>query len=157
LPVGSSASSTEGSFTSARDGDALLLSARELIRVVLGPVRQTYCVERCPGAPTPFLGFDHTSSRVEERQLHVFDGRGPRQEIEALKHEPDRLVAHARQLVACERRDITPAEQVLSARRMVEASHNVHEGGLAGTDGPTTVTNSPAGTSSVTPRSACTT
>src|SRR5579864_4747879 len=56
----------------ARDGDPLLLTARQLVGMVLGPVGQAYGLERRASATTT-LGGDDAVGAVEERQFDVFD------------------------------------------------------------------------------------
>ena len=90
LPVGSSANSTAGRVDEgAGDGDALLLAAGELARVVPEPGLE------------PDLRQHGTRARARvgtacelERQHHVLEGGQRRHEVEGLEHEPD--VAGAR-------------------------------------------------------------
>src|ERR1700731_4180961 len=72
---------------------------------------------------------------VEQRQLHIFERRGARQQVEPLKDESDLLVAHQRYLVVAESRDVLAIEQVLSAGWLIEAAQNVHQSGFAGARG----------------------
>src|SRR5262252_2920026 len=82
----------------ARDGDALLLSARELVRMMVGAVAQADEFEHLLRTLVP-LGRLHRVAAVEERQLDVVERRRPRQQVENLEHEPDLLVAHGCQRV----------------------------------------------------------
>ena len=65
--------------------------------------------------------------RVQQRQLHVFDRGGARQQVEPLEHESDLPVADRRQLVVREMRDVAAVQQIASAGRAIEAAQDVHE------------------------------
>ena len=88
LPVGSSARMSLGLVDErARDGDALLLAARELARVMVerapSPTRSSAPCARAHRArvvPTP---------GVDERQLDVLERAGAREQVEALEHEAE--------------------------------------------------------------------
>src|SRR5262249_14255679 len=54
-----------------------------------------------------------------------------REQVEALEHEPERLVANLGQLVATHARDFLACQDVVTAGRPVEAADDVHHGGLA--------------------------
>ena len=69
---------------------------------------------------------------VEQRQLDVVERRRARQQVEALEHEPDLLIAHARQLVLRQLRHVPAVELIDAARRPVETAGDVHERRLAG-------------------------
>src|SRR5688500_7510709 len=74
----------------ARDRDALALAARELIRQVVGAVCEPHAREHALG-----LGFalGQRQAAVDQRLHDVLQRAGARQQIEALKDEPDFLVA----------------------------------------------------------------
>src|SRR5262245_18692054 len=80
----------------SRDCDALLLSARKLIRMTVLAPGQSDGVERLLRA-SPSLHRRDTS--VEHRHLNVLDRRCAREQIEALKNETDLLVADVRAIV----------------------------------------------------------
>src|SRR5438132_13562163 len=117
-------------YERARNRDALLLAAGELIGMVIEPFAQTNRRQRFGRTLAP-LGRVNTA-RVEQRQLDVLEGGGARQQVKALEHEPDFRVADARQLARTELRHVLAVEKVLSARRPIEAAEQVHERGLAG-------------------------
>jgi len=104
--------------------------------MVLGPILQADGGERGHRPAAALGGRDRPIVRVEQRQLHVFDRGGARQQVESLEHEPDLAVANRRQLVVREVGDVTAVEQVASARRAVEAAEDVHERRLAGPGRP---------------------
>ena len=58
----------------------------------------------------PALGRRALVAVVEQRQLDVLDGRGARQQVEALEHEPDRRVPDARQLVLRQLRHVATVQ-----------------------------------------------
>ena len=115
----------------ARDRHALLLTARQLIRMMMRAVGKPDRGKRRHRLLPP-LAHRTLVAVVEQRQLHVLDGRRSRQQVEALKHEPDRRVPHVRELVPRQRRDVAAVQHVAPARRLVEAAEDVHESGLSG-------------------------
>ena len=114
----------------ARNRDALLLPARQLIRMMVRALAEAHRFQRGHGARVP-LGRFHRLVRVEQRQLDVIERRGARQQVEPLKHEPDLVVAHFGELVAAELGDVASVEEILAARRMIEAAEDVHQRRLA--------------------------
>ena len=129
LPVGSSARITFGCDDQrARDRDALLLAARQLVRVVMDAVGEADALERLA---RPLVALGGGDVRVEQRQLDVLERGGARQQVEALEHEAERLVADARELVGVQPRDLLAVEAKLARRRLVEAAEDVHQRRLA--------------------------
>jgi hypothetical protein len=61
------------------------------------------------------------NAAVDERQLHIAQRVGPREEIERLEDKPDLAVADVRELVVLHCRDIVAIELVSSRGRRVEA------------------------------------
>ena len=131
FPVGSSASRIDG----------LLISARAIATRCCCPPDSWFgwwsarlpsptSVEHLERALVPF-GRLQAVAAVEQRQLDVVERRGARQQVEALEHEPDLLVAHGGQRVLRHRRHVLAVEQVLARRRPVEAADDVHERRLA--------------------------
>src|SRR5690242_17573356 len=78
------------------------------------------------------VAFRQRHLRVDQRQLDVLGRRRAFEQVEALEHEADELIAYFRELDARQLRHVTPAEQVAAARGRVEAPEQVHEGRLAG-------------------------
>src|SRR5262249_61032314 len=111
-----------------RDGDALLLPARELARVVASTVGQTDCGEPLARARAPLACGE---GGVEQRQLDVLERRRSRQQVELLEDEPDLGVADPGELVRREAGHVLAVELVASGARRVEAAQQVHEGRLA--------------------------
>ena len=68
---------------------------------------------------------------VDQRQLHVVQRRGARQQVEGLEDEADLLVADARQLVVVHLADLLAVQEVGALRRRVEAADQVHQRRLA--------------------------
>src|SRR5437867_10153955 len=77
----------------ARDRDALLLTARQLVRMMIRTVPETDQREHVQRALVA-LGRFHSAAAVQQRQLDVVERRGARQQVESLEHEPDFPVAH---------------------------------------------------------------
>src|SRR5665213_692588 len=114
----------------AGDGDALLLATGELARSVVEPRPQAHLLERLAGA-TMAIAQGYRRLTVEERQFDILHGRGTCQQIEALEYEADLAIAQLGELLAVEACDIHIIQQVAAGRRPIQASQNVHHGGLA--------------------------
>jgi hypothetical protein len=84
--------------------------------------------ERLGGHP-PALGPAQTP--VDERQAGVGHGRGAGQELEALEHEPDDLVADRGQLVLGQPGDVAPVEAQGPRGRPVQPAEQPEQGRLA--------------------------
>ena len=69
----------------------------------------------------------HRLVRIEQWQLDIVERRGASQQVESLKHEPDLVVPHFGKLVAAELGDVAAVEEILAARRMIEAAEDVHQ------------------------------
>ena len=141
----------------ARDRDALLLAARQLVRMVIRPVARGRPASSTVGRALVPLGRLQRVAAVEQRQLDVVERRGPRQQVEPLEHEPDLLVADAppaRPSTSATRPRRRGSTARTSARsRQPTMCMNVD---LPEPDGPVTARNSPGSTSRFTPRSAFT-
>ena len=72
---------------------------------------------------------------VEQRQFHVLQGAGPRQQIEALEHEADLPVPQAGPLVARHLDHLFALQQVTAAGGAIEAAERVHQRRLSGARG----------------------
>ncbi len=114
----------------ARERNPLLLAARELGRRVFEPVAEAETLEQLDAAPAG-LGLGHRLGGVGERHDHVVERTRSRQQIEALEHESDPLVADAAALVGRHVRDLTTLEPVLARARMVETAQDIHQRTLA--------------------------
>src|SRR5438034_55267 len=68
--------------------------------------------------------------RVDQRELDVFEGARPGQEIVCLEDEPDLAVADPCELRPREAGDILAVQDVPAGRGRVETAEKVHEGGL---------------------------
>src|SRR5262249_59218296 len=79
----------------ARNGDALLLSSGQLIRMVTEPIAQTHRAQRLTGAFAALGAPD--APGVQEWKLHVFERRRSSQQVESLKDESNFGVSNARQ------------------------------------------------------------
>src|SRR6185369_14746584 len=99
-----------------RDRDALLLSARELARVMVLAALQTHDGEAAPRLLRAFLRA-RAVGRVDQRELDVLEGRRPREQVERLEHEADLAVSDLRALVAVQPRHVDAVEEVSPGRR----------------------------------------
>ena len=103
LPVGSSARMMRRlGDQRAGDGDALLLSAGELARLMIEAIAEADALQRRDGQRVRVAL--PAAAVVQQRQLDVLHRAGARQEIEALEDEADLLVADRRERVLVERR-----------------------------------------------------
>ena len=109
----------------AADGHALLLSARHLRRYVMDAVSKTHTHQQ---SLRQAAGFSHGTAmrRIIQRHDDVLQGRGPCQEIEALKDKPQLLRPHQRPLVGRQAADVLTVEPILARGRMIEAPQDVH-------------------------------
>src|ERR1019366_3463440 len=128
VPVGSSAKTIWGSFTMARAIATRCCCPPESCDGVRSrraprPTRSS--------ARRPLAALATRDPRVDERELDVLDGARPREQVEALKYEADRLVANVGQLSAAETRNLVAVEDVAPAGGPVEAAKDFHEGRLA--------------------------
>ena len=133
LPVGSSASSSEGLFTSALAIATLCRCPPESSfgRWVIRGSEIDSLERELGAAPRGLL----PEPSVNKRQLHVVERRSARQQIEGLKNEPDLLVADARELVVIHVADAFAVQQISASRRSIEAPDEVHECRFAGARG----------------------
>ena len=92
-------------------------------------------------------------ARVEQRQLDVLERGRARQQVEALEHEADLLVADMRQLRVSSAATSRPSSRY-ALGRLIEAAEQVHERRLARARRPDEHDELARGTSSVMPRKA---
>ncbi len=110
------------------DGDALLLTAGELARGVMGARFEADPRQRFHGE-RPALPVAHAA--IDQRQLDILDRRGAGEQVEALEHEAEIMPAQQRALLAVEPPDLDAVEKVAAARRLIEAADDVHGRRLA--------------------------
>ena len=129
LPVGSSASTSDGSrHERPGDGDALLLAAGELRRQVVDPIGEPDGTQRGFG-PLALAAAAHP--RVDERELDVGERGGAGDEVEALEDEADLAIADVGCLVVLQAERVGAVEQKRPRRGLVEEADDVHERALA--------------------------
>jgi hypothetical protein len=118
-PNGSSISSTEGSSASARDADALLHPAGNLVRIVVLEAAETDQPDHLgdPGGSLARLVAAHL-----EPEADILLDRAPGEQIEMLKDHGARLVRPG---------DIAAVEAHRPAGRHVEPVHDAQQRGLA--------------------------
>src|SRR5688500_2108634 len=117
---------------SARNRDALLLTARELCGIVLHAMRHPDFLERLRHAA---LAFGRAQAAVCERQLDVLVDCEVADQVERLEDEADLPIANPRALGGGELRDRLARERVLTVRGRVEQPEERQERGLAATGG----------------------
>ena len=116
----------------AGDGDALALSAGELVWLVHHAGAEVDGFKDRLGACG---AFGCGGAIVDERQLDVVKGGGAGEEVEGLEDEAYLLVADTGEFVVVEFGDVVSVEPVLALGGRVEASDEVHEGGFTGAGG----------------------
>ena len=97
------------------------------------------------------LGVGGLRVRVEQRQHRLPQGRGPRQQVELLEHEPDRVVAQRGQRVRGQRADIAAVDEQWSRVGTSSPPIRFIIVDLPDPDGPMMATNSHAATPNETP------
>ncbi len=113
------------------DRYALLLPAGHLRRHVLDPIAESHAVQELACALLRF-GRSAVHGRVIQRHEHVVDRGGPRQQVEALKDEPELGRAHQRPLVRRQAAHVLAVEPILARGGPIEAAQDVHERAFAG-------------------------
>ena len=111
------------------DGNSLLLAAGKLVRPVLALVLKAHPLQLLHRPLPPLRRGD---SRVEERQLHIFQDGKFRQEVILLENKADHPVAYVRQFVLSHIAHVLAPQQILPAGGDVQGPDDVHEGGLSG-------------------------
>jgi hypothetical protein len=116
----------------ARNGDALTLTAGELVRLVVHARFEADVGERLLGAFNALGGW---SAVIDERQLDIVERACARQQVEGLEDESDFLVPDSREFIVIQFADELTVEPVLAFRRRVEAANEVHQSRFAGARG----------------------
>jgi hypothetical protein len=80
----------------------------------------------------PLGGLELQGAVIQQRQFHVVERGGARQQVEPLEHEADLLVADRREVVFRHPGHVLAIEKVVPAGRTVETAEDVHQRGLAG-------------------------
>jgi hypothetical protein len=93
----------------AGNRDALLLPARQFVRLVVDALRQPDHLQRAFGAFGTI-----PRACIQERQLHIAQRSDSRQQVEGLKHKADVAVANLRQLRVAHRADQLAVEVILA-------------------------------------------
>lgn len=117
---------------SARDRDALLLAARELVWLVGCTLGHTNTSQRPQRTLTPVSG---RYVRVDQRHLDVLASAHPREEVGVLKHKADGLVPDPREVIARQFGDILPIQHVTAVSWAIEAPDYIHQRRLARSGG----------------------
>ena len=113
----------------ARNGNALALSAGELVRLMVHALFQIHRAESRFGA---FDALCRRGTVVDQRQLHVVQRSGARQQVEGLEDEADLTVADARQLIVVQVADAMSVQCVGALAWRIQAADQVHQRRLAG-------------------------
>src|SRR6185369_13955076 len=108
--------------------DALLLTARELRRVVLHPVRHA---DPLQGLLHALLALLRRHAAIGQRQLDVLVHRQVADQVERLEDETDLLVPDPRPLRERQGRDLLRVQHVLAVRRRVQKAEDRQQCRLA--------------------------
>ena len=117
----------------AGDGHALHLSTRKLTRALVHVLAQTNGLERL-ARTLAALGVPH--ARERKRQLHVFQNGLMRNEVIALEHKADAVVAIGIPIAIVEVLGRNTVDQQVTRVKVVESADNVEHRGLTRTRGP---------------------
>jgi len=112
----------------ASDGDTLLLTARELLREVLGTVRDGHPFHH---GRDPLLALGSTDFHVLERQLDVLIDVQLVDEVEALEYEADIALAKLGALAFFQLSHLLTEQLVGAARGVVQEAEDVEQRGFA--------------------------
>ena len=112
------------------NGYPLLLAAGELGRLVAELIAKAHHFQCNLG---PFMAFGAGHSRIHQRHFHIFQQRELGQEVILLKDEAQHFVADLRQLVLVHLSHILSVQQIGAGSGDIQASDDIHTGGLAGT------------------------
>src|SRR5436190_9537957 len=116
-----------------RDGDPLLLAARQLGGPAVEPVCEPDALEGRPRSRACFVLFH---AREQQRQLDVLRRREHRNEVERLEDEPHFLGAVLRPLLVRELVDAESVDENAAAVDVVQAGDAVQQRGLPGAGRP---------------------
>ena len=133
----------------ARQRDALLLASGKLYRIMIHAVLQA---RRSSAVPLPAPSPPHVAPRQFMRQQDILFRRQRRDQLIGLKHEPDLLAPHHRQLVFAQSGDIGAVDDTVSRRRRIQPGQQPQQVLFPLPEAPMIATNCPAGTSKSTPR-----
>ena len=111
-----------------RDGHALHLAAGHLIRLLAQLVAQSDALQRAPGAGAAFAAGD---ARERQRQLHVLQDRLMRDQVIALEHEADGVVAVGIPVPVAELARGAALDQQVSGCILIQPADDVQERRLA--------------------------
>src|SRR5262245_55061034 len=112
------------------NGHALLLPAGQLAGLMFGALRETDSLQ---GRSRERTGIKLPAGAVvEQRQLDIFERAGACQEVKTLEDEAELLVTQIRERVAIQAVNVYASEEIVAARRGIQAANEVHERGLAG-------------------------
>src|SRR5215203_5533273 len=108
----------------AGNGDALTLTARELVWLVHHALGEVNRLERLLRHVVSLRRADTT---IDQRQFNVVKCSSSGEKIERLKNEPDFLVADASKLVVVHVGNVFSVQPVLTLCRSIEAADQVHQ------------------------------
>ena len=112
----------------AGDGDALLLSARELLREVLGAVGDGHSLHH---GRDPLLALRGADVQVAQRQLYVFIDVQLVDEVEALEHEADVALAELGALLLLQAADLLSEQLIGALGGIIQEAEDVEQRGFA--------------------------
>src|SRR5262245_13361489 len=109
-------------YQSARDRDALALTAREFVRLVVQTITESHLPQHVRGAlPSRF----RVDAGVNKRELYIPQAVSTRKKIECLKNKADFAIANAREFVVAHAGNVASIEFVPAGARRIEAAKHV--------------------------------
>ena len=111
----------------AGDGDALLLAARELGRLMVVSVAEADDIQKLHAACDPVVG---GCSGEDSRQGNILQGRHNRNQVEGLEDIADRMAPQVGQLSGIKLGHVDIVDEHAAAVGLVQAADGVEEGGF---------------------------
>ena len=112
-----------------RNRNSLLLASRELVRTVIHPVLHTDELQKELGA---LFALRRRHARVQKRNFHVLPRAHSGNQVIGLKNKPDLSSPDRRAGIVRQAADINSQKVIVSLRRPVQNTDDVHERTLAG-------------------------
>ena len=117
----------------AGDSDALALAAGKFVRLVMDAVGQADAGQRLHRDLPAFV---RGNAGINQRQFHIAQRVGARQQVECLENKTDFAVADFGELVVVHLAHAVAVQLVFAGGRRVEAADEVHQRGFAGAARP---------------------
>ena len=114
------------------DRDTLLLSAGELCRHEAHAVLQSDALQ---GFDRALSALPHGNACIEQRQLHIFQRRLPRQQIEILKNKAELFIPDRGKILVRAFHDIHAVKEEVALGLLVQTADDIHQRRFSGAGG----------------------